>query len=310
MSAARKRVMVLALWTLLAAPLAAQTEIEVDPGVVPASAAQAEPVAAPIPAEQPDATLVESPAPATSSEMPVDEQIAETPPPAPDAGADAERVALKAYVDGVLSSLQREHGLAAVTLAVVKDDALWLAQGYGQADLASARPVIADTTLFRIGSVSKTFIWTAVMLLVERGQIDLDADLNSYLKTVRIGEAFGTPVTMRQLMHHRAGFEDSMRLFAVGDDDPRTLAEVLAEQQPKRVYAPGLRTSYSNWGAALAAQVVADVSGKDYGDFLRGEILDPLGMHATTWIAPAKLDAAQRANLATGYKKDQGALGL
>ena len=312
MSAARKRVMVLALWTLLAAPLAAQTEIEVDPGVVPASAAQAEPVAAPIPAEQPDATLAELPAPTTSAELPVDEEIVGLPlaPPAPDAGADAERVALKAYVDGVLSSLQREHGLAAVTLAVVKDDALWLAQGYGQADLASARPVIADTTLFRIGSVSKTFIWTAVMLLVERGQIDLDADLNSYLKTVRIAEAFGTPVTMRQLMHHRAGFEDSMRLFAVGDDDPRTLAEVLAEQQPKRVYAPGLRTSYSNWGAALAAQVVADVSGKDYGDFLRGEILDPLGMHATTWIAPAKLDAAQRANLATGYKKDQGALGL
>ncbi len=265
-------------------------------------------------------------APITDTPLPLDAAAVAAPPTAdattsaafdgmaaaiPDETALAEisdQRELQAYIDGLVASLQREHGLSALTLSVVKDDALWIARGYGQADLGSKRPVVADTTLFRIGSVSKTFIWTAVMMLVERGQIDLDADVNSYLKTVRIADAFGVPVTMRQLMHHRAGFEDSMRLFAVSDDDPRALADLLTEQQPKRVYAPGLRTSYSNWGSALAAQIVADVSGKPYGEYLRGEILDPLGMHATNFLAPSKLDEAQRANLAGGYKNGKGAL--
>ena len=221
-----------------------------------------------------------------------------------------ERALLQALVDGIVQSLRREHELPALALSVVRDDGLMLAKGYGFADVAAQRPVVADSTLMRIGSVSKTFIWTAVMMLVERGQIDLDADVNRYLKVVRIADAFGTPVTMRQLMHHRAGFEDSMRLFSVADDDPRTLVELLAQQQPARVYAPGLRTSYSNWGSALAAQIVADVSGRTYGEFLQQEILDPLGMHATTFVAPAKLDPEARARLATGYRAEHGALGL
>ncbi len=217
---------------------------------------------------------------------------------------------LDTYVDGIVARLRREYGLPALTISVVRNDALLLAKGYGLADLASARPVVADTTLFRIGSVSKTFIWTAVTMLVERGQIDLDADVNSYLKSVRVAEAFGKPVTMRHLMHHRAGFEDSIRVFSVSDNDPRTLAELLAQHQPARVFAPGMRTSYSNWGAVLAAQVVADVSGQAYDDFLQAEILNPLGMRATTFVAPAKMDEGTRANLATGYKNAIGALGL
>lgn len=258
---------------------------------------------------------VETATAAAATEAAQDANIAALPEPPPPASPPAvellssgERAQLSSYVDGVVTSLRREHRLSALTLAVVKDDALWLAQGYGQADLANDRPVAADQTLFRIGSVSKTFIWTAAMMLVERGRLDLDTDVNSYLKSVRVNEAFGAPVTMRQLMHHRAGFEDSMRLFAVADDDKRSLAELLAEHQPQRVYAPGLRTSYSNWGAALAAQVVEDVSGEPYGDFLQREILDPLGMTATTWTAPGKLDKATQANLATGYKRDSGAL--
>lgn len=239
-----------------------------------------------------------------SGEFPASEDLTGAP------GEASEAAVLAAYVDGVVSGLQREHGLAAVTVSVVKDDALLLAKAFGSSDLAAARPADAEASLFRIGSVSKTFTWTAVMMLVERGLLDLDADLNGYLKQVKIEEAFGLPVTMRQLMHHRAGFEDSLRLFAVADDDTRSLAELLAEHQPKRVYPPGLRTSYSNWGAALAAQVVEDVAGEPYGSFLQREILDPLGMNDTTWTSPSKLDAALRERLATGYRKDRGALGV
>lgn len=253
-----------------------------------------------------------SPAPLASAAPPPAGGIAVIADDAPT--ADAIRPAglseLEQYVDGIVASLRQEHGLPALSVAVVRHDQLMLARGYGLADVATGTPVVADGTLFRIGSVSKTFVWTAVMMLVERGQLDLDADINTYLQGVKVAEAFGAPVTMRQLMHHRAGFEDSMRLFAVGDDDPRSLAELLAEQQPARVYPPGARTSYSNWGAALAAQVVADVSGRAYGEFLQVEILDPLGMQSTTFVAPSKLDEATRARLASGYQDGKGALAL
>lgn len=274
---------------------AATNEVEAPADVEQAAVATQATAAPTQTAQEPNIAVLPEPPPANS-------------PPVVELLSSGERAQLSSYVDGVITSLRREHRLSALTLAVVKDDALWLAQGYGQADLAKDRPVTADQTLFRIGSVSKTFIWTAAMMLVERGRLDLDADVNSYLKSVRVNEAFGAPVTVRQLMHHRAGFEDSMRLFAVADDDKRSLSELLAEHQPQRVYAPGLRTSYSNWGAALAAQVVEDVSGEPYGDFLQREILDPLGMTATTWTAPGKLDKATQANLATGYKRDSGAL--
>ena len=218
--------------------------------------------------------------------------------------------ALADHVDGLVRTLMREHGLGGLTLSIVHDDDLALARGYGLADIEGARPVDPDDTLFRIGSVSKTFTWTAVMMLVERGLIDLDADLNDYLTQFEIARAFREPVTLRQIMHHRGGFEDTLRLFAVADDDPRTLAELLAEHQPRRVFAPGTRTSYSNWASALAALVVENVSGRPYGDFLQDELLTPLGMDRTTWAAPAQMDSVTRARLASGYQSAHGALDL
>ncbi len=217
---------------------------------------------------------------------------------------------LEAFVDGVVFTLKREHGLAALTVSVVKDDGLWLAKGYGEADIAGGHATDAEQTLFRIGSVSKTFTWTAVMMLVERGSIDLDADVNSYLRNVRVDDAFGQPVTMRHLMHHRAGFEDSLRLFAVPDNESRSLSELLAAHQPKRVFAPGARTSYSNWGSALAAQIVEDVANLPYGEFLRQEILFPLGMRDTVWAPPDRMTPLQRERLAVGYKEGKGAVAL
>lgn len=227
-----------------------------------------------------------------------------------DEPAEARDTALGEHVDGLVGMLQRDHGLGGLTLSIVRDDEIAMARGYGLADIGSARPVHPDETLFRIGSVSKTFIWTAVMILAERGLIDLDADLNDYLSQFEITPAFLEPVTMRQIMHHRGGFEDSLRLFAVADDDPRSLAELLAEHQPTRVFPPGQRSSYSNWASALAALVVENVSGRPYGDFLQDELLTPLGMDRTTWLAPSRMDPAARARLATGYKPAHGTLDL
>ena len=212
------------------------------------------------------------------------------------------------FIDGVVETQRRGKKLSGVTVSVVQNDSLIFARGYGMADLERMRPVLPDTTLFRIGSVSKTYTWTAVMMMVEEGLLDLDTDVNQYLNEVEIEEAFGEPVTLRHVMSHRAGFEDSMRLFTITDDDPRTLSELLSEHQPKRVYPPGQRTSYSNWGSALAAQIVEDVSGTSYKAFLQERILDPLDLNHTILDMPGEMSSEIRENLAGGYKTEHGTL--
>lgn len=215
---------------------------------------------------------------------------------------------LAEYIDGVIKSQRRGNSLSGVTVSVVQNDSLIFARGYGMADIEKERPVLADSTLFRIGSVSKTYTWTAIMILVEEGLLDLDTDVNHYLNEVEIEEAFDEPVTLRHLMSHRAGFEDTFRLFAVADDDPRSRSELLSEHQPERVFPPGLRTSYSNWGSALAAQIIEDITGTSYKTFIRERILNPLELNHTILDLPDEMSPEIRDNLADGYKTGQGAL--
>ncbi|MDZ4349596.1 MAG: serine hydrolase [Xanthomonadaceae bacterium] len=213
---------------------------------------------------------------------------------------------LTAFVDGLARALVRDKDLPGLTVGIVSPDAAPLVKGYGLADVEAGTPVDGSQTLFRIGSVSKTFTWTAVMMLIERGLLDPDADINTYLKQVRVDDAFDAPVTMHHLMSHRAGFEDTFAVFTVSDDDPRSRSELLALHQPRRVFPPGARTSYSNWGAALAAQVVEDVAGVPYDTFLYQEILAPLGMDSTNIEAPSRMAAPLKARLAKGYEFAQG----
>ncbi|MDX1587214.1 MAG: serine hydrolase domain-containing protein, partial [Balneolaceae bacterium] len=215
---------------------------------------------------------------------------------------------LAEFIDGATETQRRGNKLSAVAISIVQNDSMIFARGYGMSDIENERPVLADQTLFRIGSVSKTYIWTAIMLLAKEGSLDLDTDVNQYLDEMEIEEAFGEPVTLRHLMSHRAGFEDTMRLMAVSDGDPRSLSELLSEHQPKRVYRPGERTSYSNWGAALAAQIVEDVSGITYKTFLQERILDPLELHNTVLDLPGEMAPEVRGNLAAGYKTELGTL--
>ena len=218
-----------------------------------------------------------------------------------------EDAVLEGFVDGVVGAHRREHDAPAVSVSIVRDGRIVFAKAYGEADVESRKPANGADTLFRIGSVSKTFTWTAVMMLHDRGLIDLNADVNRYLKDVFIPEAFNTPVTMNHLMAHRAGFEDTFAVFTYADDGDVSLTDGLNETMPKRVYPPGARTSYSNWGAALAAKIVEDVSGVPYWTFVEQEILAPLAMTHTTIDGPSVMSEADRANLAIGYDVSGGA---
>ncbi|WP_411816600.1 serine hydrolase domain-containing protein [Hyphococcus sp. DH-69] len=215
-----------------------------------------------------------------------------------------EEAVLEAYIDGVVAAYRRNNHIPAVSLSVVRDGKILFAKAYGYADEDTKTLASGQETLFRIGSVSKTFTWVAVMMLHERGLIDLDTDVNQYLKGMEIPAAFDAPVTMRNLMAHDAGFEDSFGVFVYGDEGDLTAG--LKDTMPKRVYAPGARVSYSNWGAALAAKIVEDIAGMSYAEFLDREILRPLVMRRTTLDGPAAMNTALAENLAKGYRYEAG----
>ncbi len=208
---------------------------------------------------------------------------------------------LEAFLDGQIQTLLKAKQIAGGTVAVVKDGALFLSKGYGFADLDSRRPVDPAQTLFRIGSISKTFLWTAVMQLEQEGLVDLDADVNRYLTAAKVPDAFGQPVTLRQLMTHTPGFEDRViGLFAEDSSAVRPLADILTEQMPARVRPPGVVSTYSNHGSGIAGLVVESVTGLGWDAYVERHILEPLGMGWTSFRQP--LPAHLKPHLSEGYR--------
>ena len=179
----------------------------------------------------------------------------ETVPQRGEASGDEESglAALVPFIDGYAAAELRDGYPPALMIAVATPQDS-LTRIYGLADARERIPADAET-LFRIASISKTFVWVSVMMMVEEGRIDLDADVNSYLTGFQIPDAFDAPVTMDDLMAHRAGFEDTVGGFFESHTG-RTQKEMLIRHMPKRVAPPGVRSSYSNWGTGLAAHIV------------------------------------------------------
>lgn len=221
---------------------------------------------------------------------------------APTVAGPSDPAEVEEFLDLVMPAALARYNVPGATVAVVDDGRLVVAKGYGYSDIANRTQVNAETTLFRIGSISKLFVWTAVMQLVEEGKIDLDADVNTYLKDMQIPDTYpGQPVTMRHLMTHTAGFEDTA-LHMTGEDpsDIISIRQYCAENIPVRILPPGAETQYSNYGTTLAAVIVEDVSGMSYDDYLQSRILTPLSMENTSIKEDLPEDLASR--LSEGYR--------
>ena len=206
---------------------------------------------------------------------------------------------LDTFFDGFVHYGLARGDIAGGVIVVVKDGHILFAKGYGYANVAERKPVVADETLFRIASITKLFTWTSVMQLVEQGKLDLDRDVNEYLD-FKILPAFGKPITLRNLMTHTAGFEET---FAGGEvkkyDQLVSLREYDLKHQPARIFPPGKYAAYSNYGANLAGYIVERVSGEPYADYVTNHILKPLKMDHSTLLQP--LPPALLKNLAEGY---------
>jgi CubicO group peptidase (beta-lactamase class C family) len=157
-----------------------------------------------------------------------------------------------------------------------------------------------ETTLFRIGSVSKLFVWTSVMQMVERGLLDLDTDVNEYLD-FEIPATYPEPITLNHIMAHAAGFEDFvLGLFGDEEEDVRPLGDLLKEQIPARVRPPGEVSSYSNHATGMAAYMVERVSGVEWKEYVDRNILEPLDMEHTTFVQPIPEGLAD--DMSKGYR--------
>ncbi|MGC2284371.1 MAG: serine hydrolase domain-containing protein [Candidatus Acidiferrum sp.] len=197
---------------------------------------------------------------------------------------------LQAWLDGFVPYALQRNDIAGAVVVIVKDRKVLLEKGYGYADVARRKPMDPEHTIVGVGSVSKTFTWTAVMQLVEQGKIDLDRDINAYLD-FRIPAAFGAPITMRNLMTHTAGFEERIKTWHLPGAAPRSLHDYLTQvPPPTRIYPPGKVPAYSNYGATVAGYIVQRVSGELFPDYIADHILKPLGMeHSTFWPLPKNL---------------------
>jgi CubicO group peptidase (beta-lactamase class C family) len=195
-----------------------------------------------------------------------------------------------------------------LAVGVVRDGHLEFFSGHGLADIAANTPVTEDT-VFRVGSITKTFTAIAVLQLWEQGLVDLDAPANDYLRAYRLIPAKAThrPATLRQLLTHTAGLPQMVHPW-------RAYKPILGEtvrfgqQLPSLaefyrgglhlVAEPGTRCTYSNHGFATLGQLVQDVTGTPLDRYFREHLFDPLAMADTDLVRSERV----RSRLATGYR--------
>tara|TARA_B110000027_G_scaffold132643_1_gene159250 strand:+ start:6819 stop:8729 length:1911 start_codon:yes stop_codon:yes gene_type:complete len=211
----------------------------------------------------------------------------------------------EAFFDGLVLPLMQINNSPSGVIVLTKSGQTIFAKGYGYENINNRNAVKPQKTLFRPGSVSKLATWIAVMQMVENGLLDLDADINDYLKTFQLADSFpGKPVTMRHIMTHTAGFEDGALGYLILRDPALIvdLAKSLREHQPERVNPPGTQTAYSNYGASLAGLVVANISEQSFPEFIQQNIFDVLGMGRSTFLEPLPNHLSENMAMAYSYK--------
>lgn len=205
---------------------------------------------------------------------------------------------LGTFVDSVIRDGMARERIPGAVFFFVKDGRVLLMKGYGVADVERRRPVVPESTIWRVGSISKVFTSVALVQLADRGRLAMNEDVNRYLRRVRVPEAYGEPVTAEQLLAHTAGFDEirpgTQATTAAG---VLPLAEFLRPRLA-RVRPPGRTISYSTYGITLAGELVEELSGLPFEEYMARSVWRPLGMSRTSITVPS----AHAASVAVGYE--------
>jgi CubicO group peptidase (beta-lactamase class C family) len=201
--------------------------------------------------------------------------------------------------------MEQEH-IAGAGIALVERDRVTWAGGIGLADRERGIPVTADT-LFRVGSVTKTFLVLALMQLVDQGRLDLESPVAQLAPEIAMENRWAAeqPITLAQLLEHTSGF-DEMRpneTFAPPEAETMSLSDVLARNPASRIarWRPGSRAAYSNPGYTVAAYILEKLTGRSYEEVIERELFEPLGMRD----AALRMTPDVGARLARGYELDR-----
>ena len=237
---------------------------------------------------------------APSSNIPPGQKGSAGPPSSQPGGVAAiDPSGLEVLLDPVFAKGMADEHIPGAVFILVRDGRVVFQKGYGVADVASQRPFRPDT-IFPIASITKVFTSTAVMQLADRGQLDLQADVNRYLKSVRVPDTYPQPITAENLLEHTGGLDEIPGRLVRPPDQQMPLDKFLASRLV-RIRAPGELTSYSSYGMALAGLLVQDVSGLPFEEYLTRNIWQPLGMRRSFITVPAAL----RGEMATPYEIEE-----
>jgi CubicO group peptidase (beta-lactamase class C family)/D-alanyl-D-alanine dipeptidase len=197
-----------------------------------------------------------------------------------------------ARIEQLIAHEMADKGLPAVSVALVDDQSIVWAKGFGFADPDKKTPA-TEETVYRVGSVSKLFTDIAVMQLVERGLVNLDAPVTTYLPDFAPKNPFNTPITLRHLMSHRAGLQREPPVGHYFDDTAPSLENTVASlNDTELIYAPGTHTKYSNAGIAVVGRVVEVMAKKPFVQALQENVLGPLGLKNSAFAPTPAVSAA------------------
>ena len=214
--------------------------------------------------------------------------------------APSEKEDATAKVDAIFSKMDTTV-TPGCALSVMKDGKIVYERGYGMADLDHNVP-ITPSTVFHVASMSKQFTAASIVMLAQQGKLSLDDPVRKYIPELA---DFGTPVTIRELIHHTSGLRDQWDLLSLAgwrysldlitDDD---VLSVVSRQRELN-FPPNTKHLYCNTGYTLLAQIVKRVSGQSYREFTTSHIFAPLSMTSTHF----RDDHAEIVkNMAVGYE--------
>ena len=225
---------------------------------------------------------------------------AQAAPPAPPVDS------LIASVDSVATAFMKEAGIPGLAVGILRPGLPNIEKGYGVTRLGTDTAA-TDRTIYHMASISKPFVATAIVQLVEEGKVDLDAPVSRYVPWFRMKDPRAAAITVRQLLVHVSGMPDVTNYdWEHPEYDAGALERYIRGLADSTLRAaPGEKWDYSNIGFEVLAQVIASVSGQEFEVFVRDRILAPLGMTHSTMLM-SDIDSTR---LAWGHgKSDSGAV--
>jgi CubicO group peptidase (beta-lactamase class C family) len=206
---------------------------------------------------------------------------------------------LATFVDDLMQREMKREGVPGAAFVYVKDGRIVYMKGYGVANVETKTPVDPERTIWRIGSISKTFTATAVLQLADRGLVDLESDVNRYVKLAPVPSTYPIPITVTDLLTHTSGLDEIRPGTQTATAEGVLPLPEFLRPRLVRVRPPGQITAYSTYGITLAGALVEEITHQPIETVLRERIWHPLAMERTSITVPPELAG----DVAMGYER-------